>query len=682
MILNLAEPREVTSSQSESTKMTIRACDMARMARLVRSTVYTDKILAILREYAANAWDEHRAAGIPDVPIKVVLPTTLNPTFIVRDFGRGLSHEAAMERLFNYGATSKDQSNLEVGSYGIGAKSGHAYGDSYTIVSHHQGEMNVYNAVLDENDEGQVFRLFTGPTTETGIEVQIPVNPEDIHAFQRRAPDLFKFFIPTPDVNITVVPCPEKGTFRQKSGWLNTTPGSFYAVMGCLSYPINSSHVRFPSLAARGGGLYFDIGELDIAANREMLDYSKRTVAAIQAKFAQFEQECQEAVSSQLEGVTGWARCLKQADLFRQFNFASAPPAIPSAWFTIAESVPVLDEQGQPVLTSAGVPRVHPPVPVPCSHLLYGKKGYERFESEHPDKVPVNAWTRIYIRDNKKPVVGYCRQESILYVTPYDGRSVEEVERFLVDWTKRRGIEGIPIERISSRVYQTDPKGRPPVKRGFFEYSPVRWYSRRRTDDWRECGTPPSGSIYCVLKGYLPDVDNLGRRFAALSELCRFLEEPQPVLYGIRPIKKQPWEDGVHFTQAYQQRVDRLATHPKVLALKDAGRLVASSKYVSHGWERYHKILKEGLGESHPLTQVFGCVAEAALRVADLPSEVEALLEKDPGEDVLEKALLQYPVVHHFVGELKGVGAAVLFDYIRLIDSLNPPTNPSSQEQP
>ena len=54
--------------------------DQAHIVMILRDRLYTNKILAVLREYSANAWDAHIDGGCPDKPIKVVLPTSRLPT--------------------------------------------------------------------------------------------------------------------------------------------------------------------------------------------------------------------------------------------------------------------------------------------------------------------------------------------------------------------------------------------------------------------------------------------------------------------------------------------------------------------------------------------------------------------------------------------------------------------------
>ena len=58
---------------------------------VLRNQLYSDKELAIIREYSTNAADAHVEAGIADTPIEITLPTKLSPTFKIRDFGLALN---------------------------------------------------------------------------------------------------------------------------------------------------------------------------------------------------------------------------------------------------------------------------------------------------------------------------------------------------------------------------------------------------------------------------------------------------------------------------------------------------------------------------------------------------------------------------------------------------------------
>lgn len=70
--------------------------------KILSSTIYKYKIRAIIREISCNAIDGHIVAGNMD-RFDVQLPTVLDPRFIVRDYGTGLSDyigERSIHRLF------------------------------------------------------------------------------------------------------------------------------------------------------------------------------------------------------------------------------------------------------------------------------------------------------------------------------------------------------------------------------------------------------------------------------------------------------------------------------------------------------------------------------------------------------------------------------------------------------
>ena len=50
-----------TSPTVASASFGISQNDVAHILTMLRDTLYSDRVLAVLREYAANAWDVHRA---------------------------------------------------------------------------------------------------------------------------------------------------------------------------------------------------------------------------------------------------------------------------------------------------------------------------------------------------------------------------------------------------------------------------------------------------------------------------------------------------------------------------------------------------------------------------------------------------------------------------------------------
>ncbi len=76
--------------------------------------LYSNKVRAVIRELCSNAADSHIAAG-NDAPFEVTIPTTLDPTFRVRDFGTGLKHEQVMHLYTTIFESTKETTNDQTG---------------------------------------------------------------------------------------------------------------------------------------------------------------------------------------------------------------------------------------------------------------------------------------------------------------------------------------------------------------------------------------------------------------------------------------------------------------------------------------------------------------------------------------------------------------------------------------
>ena len=98
--------------------MTIDPSGMAHVMAIL-TNLYANAPLAVLREYATNARDSHVAAG-SDRPIEVDLPTDLNPSLVIRDFGVGLSEQEIIDVYARYGASTKRDTDDQVGAFGLG----------------------------------------------------------------------------------------------------------------------------------------------------------------------------------------------------------------------------------------------------------------------------------------------------------------------------------------------------------------------------------------------------------------------------------------------------------------------------------------------------------------------------------------------------------------------------------
>lgn len=287
---------------------------MAHIFSVLRNQLYSDKILAVVREYSCNAKDANVEAGKASTPIVVTLPNRLNLNFKVRDVGHGLTENDIHEIYAFYGESTKRNSNAFIGQLGLGSKSAFAYGDNFVINSFVKGTKNSYNAFIDDSQVGQIVKLNSEKTSEPdGVEIVIPVRAEDISAFVEKAQNFFQHFKIKPEIKGATIVFKKDTLLMSGSGWLLNERGDAYdgstkALMGDVAYPIqtsalNLSHDGDTKIIDNLGLVFeFGIGELEVAASREGLQYSKRTIEAIKARIATVKKEVAVQIADKTKG--------------------------------------------------------------------------------------------------------------------------------------------------------------------------------------------------------------------------------------------------------------------------------------------------------------------------------------------------------------------------------------------
>jgi hypothetical protein len=171
------------------TEETFGISDMGFVLELLRNKLYSNIKKAICQEYTCNARDAHRETGNDDEPIKISLPNFFDPNWRCRDFGPGISPDRVSNVFVMYGSSTKRASNVQVGSFGIGAKSALGYSDSFIINTFIDGIHRSYSVVIDDSRCGKMIMLSEGVTTErNGTEIIVPVRPSDFSEFALETP--------------------------------------------------------------------------------------------------------------------------------------------------------------------------------------------------------------------------------------------------------------------------------------------------------------------------------------------------------------------------------------------------------------------------------------------------------------------------------------------------------------
>ena len=314
MIINNAPTHEaVLSNVGEIGEFRIR--NSAKAFNILSSGLYANKIRAIIRELSCNAVDSHTAAGKQEVPFDVHLPNQLDPTFRIRDYGTGLSHEQVLSIYTTYFESTKTESNQFIGALGLGSKSPFSYTDNFTVTAVKNGRRNVYSAFINGEGVPSIALMHDEDTTEpNGVEVQFAVTDRwDYDKFYSEAREVFTYFKLRPVVSGG----DREFSFRDvEYKDKNIIPGVHYlsgrgasrAVMGNIAYPIDvpnaeSNLGELRRLLGCGLEMHFEIGELDFQASREGLSYIPSTIEAIKQKLIALEAQLAVHVALEADAI-------------------------------------------------------------------------------------------------------------------------------------------------------------------------------------------------------------------------------------------------------------------------------------------------------------------------------------------------------------------------------------------
>ncbi|MES2211684.1 MAG: ATP-binding protein [Pseudomonadota bacterium] len=250
---------------------------MVFIGDILQNRLYSNKVLAAIREPSTNALDAMVVAGKADQPFLVTLPNALAPQFRVRDYGSGLT-DAEMRTLYaNYGASDKRKSNDVLGQMGIGKFAPLSYTKSnFLVVSYKGGEARTYSISCKSN---KISPMSVDVTTEPdGLEVIVEVRENDIQTFITECATFFQFFKVRPTFKGAEIKFNEVKPLFSDANGLWVIPGvndeyarSPLAVMGGVPYKIDAEAINWEgkqpelkTLLESGIIMRFNIGDIEL----------------------------------------------------------------------------------------------------------------------------------------------------------------------------------------------------------------------------------------------------------------------------------------------------------------------------------------------------------------------------------------------------------------------------------
>ena len=287
----------VTSTNSFSIKTS------AHAFKILSSSLYANKIRAIIRELSTNAYDSQVAAGRADLPFDVHLPSTLEPHFAIRDYGVGLDRDEVEHIYTTYFSSTKSDSNDYVGALGLGSKSPFSYTENFSVTAIKNGKKLNYSAYVNEVGFPSIALMGESDTDEpSGVEIRFGVQAADYYKFLDEAVYVYRWFKVHPLISTNVNYVRKEIEYQTK----DIIPGihqakidyrnNSYAVMGNIAYPIqvpNSAEVlgELAYMLDCGLVIEFEIGDLDFQASREGLSYIPSTIEAIRLRLSSLNDQ-------------------------------------------------------------------------------------------------------------------------------------------------------------------------------------------------------------------------------------------------------------------------------------------------------------------------------------------------------------------------------------------------------
>jgi hypothetical protein len=334
MIIDKPKTNIEMSAEMDEKLFSISFEDQGMIFDILRNKLYSNPILAICREIACNARDSHREVGTPDKAIVIHLPSSLEAYYKVKDFGTGISPDR-MENIFiKYGSSTKRESNVFTGAYGLGCKTPLSISDSFSIATNYNGISYNYICFIDETKVGKLILANQQPTKEpNGTEIQIPVLDKDFHLFADYTEQACRHWTVKPIIKgnreihwQTITPLLEGENWKVAQG--NSYSNNIKIIVDGIEYPLEMESVMKYSNSKlinniRGDILlYCNTGEISLSASREQVYLDDKTKKLIKARLEVVFSEIKVQITQKISQAANLfeANCLFHTEVKKLFH--------------------------------------------------------------------------------------------------------------------------------------------------------------------------------------------------------------------------------------------------------------------------------------------------------------------------------------------------------------------------
>lgn len=318
----------------------------AKAFQILSANLYSNPLGSMIRELSTNAYDAHVMVDKKDEPFIITLPNALEPSFKIRDFGPGMSHQDIMSVYTTFFESTKTNNNDVVGCLGLGSKSPFGVADSFTVTSYYNGVKTIYSSFLNDARIPSIAKFAEVETDEeNGLEIEVAIKEDNFRTFAREVNNQLKYFKVKPIVrgNADFEWHAEEEYLYEGTGWKMVKGGNGpRVVQGQIQYPISTrdmgkvydtASLAVQELLNRSVLFEVAIGEVNIAPSREALSYDERTSRNIVAAAEKILAELPGKLRATIENApTEYEAKLQYAsligDLTRGYNRGAIAKAV------------------------------------------------------------------------------------------------------------------------------------------------------------------------------------------------------------------------------------------------------------------------------------------------------------------------------------------------------------------
>jgi hypothetical protein len=271
-----------------------------KIINFIRGNLYSDKWGSFIREVLSNAYDANKVAGY-EGPVEIVLPSLISSELLIRDRGLGMPYSFMDNEYANVGFSTKEESEDEVGAFGIGRLTPLLVCDQYKIDTVHKGLRHIWTMACGQKD-GLIPEYQEKTDKPTGTTIRVPCEVRDISKIMGALNRWCKYLEPAPLIDGKPFSSPDSLYVMEGEGWSlsKSSKTSLTVLNGWVPYDVEDSYI--PPIMKDLGHLTirFPIGALNVTASREALEYNDQTLNVIREKVNWVFSEVMKIVDEEL----------------------------------------------------------------------------------------------------------------------------------------------------------------------------------------------------------------------------------------------------------------------------------------------------------------------------------------------------------------------------------------------